>query len=178
MNLSKTKKVLLIILSILISISIIMIVYNKVKYLSNQDKYIINKESVEKVISEAKPIKDYNTFYTLNSACKNYTNYLLSKDYSKTYEIFSTKLKTEVSAIEYTKKIREFTEKYLFSKNLDNLYDVENSLYKAFVYNELEGVSSVYLCQIKTLEKDKYLNIAIRLITSGKPRYEILYVGV
>ena len=178
MNLTKTRKILLITLSILISISIVLVLYNKMVNNADEGRYYLSKEEVEKIKEESNPIKDYDKFYTINSACKNYTNYLLSKDYSTTYKILSNSLKSKMSASTYTKKIEEYVLKNFVTENLDNLYDVENSLYRAYPYTGDKKLSSVYICEIRTLNEDEYLNIAIRLITSGKPRYEILYVGI
>lgn len=178
MDTKKIKKILLIIISILISISIVLIAYNKIMKVISEKKIAITAESINEVIESGIVVKDYSNFYTLNSACKNYMTFLFEKNPGKTYSVFTKKLKSEMKYDTYKNKIRDFANEYLVTDNLDNIYDAENCLHKAYIYDKIDNVTNLYLCQIKTLKEDKYLNVVVKLIKSGKPRYEILYIGI
>lgn len=177
MEITKMRKILLIIVSVLMSIVIISMVYNGINSKIEEDKIQLNEEKIQEIIENGSAVKDYPTFYNLKSACGNYLSALLSDNHSKTYKVLSPKLKKKMSLISYVSKVDKYKSNHFSAVSYN--YNIADCLYKAYFYKENGNyVRNVYICQLKTGVPDEYLNIVIRLETSGKLTYKIWYVGV
>lgn len=176
MEILKVKKILIIILSILISFSIVLFVYNMFNASQKAKKIKITEESINEIIENGNLVRDYSTFYSINSACQNYLEYALSNKLPQTYQVFAKNYTKNLSLINYTSKAKKYIESHFWA--VDENYNLDNALHKAYFYKTDDFVRNIYVCQLNTGVEDEYLNMVVKLKTSGKLKYEILYLGI
>lgn len=138
--------------------------------IDNIDKYIsiYSEENGKNEVDKTKLVKDYSNFYTVQSAVQNYIDTLIDGKYSKTYNILSEEMKEKYSKSEYVKNIEKFTTTYFV--NDDSTYDLDYCLVRAYNIESL-----VYLCECKTLDENKNINIGIKFNISDST-YTICYL--
>lgn len=135
---------------------------------SNIESYV-KKENTYFNLEETNIVKDFSTFYALESSIENYLGYLNKEEYSKTYNILTKEYKKEISKSDYVERIKNFSENRIiiridetkanFSKNLNEAYGIsENS----------------YLCYAKDV-KGNVFEIGIKLSKKDK-KYEVFYI--
>ena len=138
--------------------------------INNVDKYIsiYSEDTGETELDKDKLVKDYSTFYMLQSAVQNYINALIEGKYSKTYNIMSEEMKDKYSKAEYLKSVEEFTNNNFV--NADSTYDLDYCLVRAYNIETL-----TYLCECRTLNADKNIRIGIKLNITDST-YTICYL--
>jgi len=141
---------------------------NKKIDINNIDKYvtIYSEETGETTIDESKVVRDYTTFYTIQSALQNYIGALIDEDYSKTYSVLSDDMKQKYSKSEYVEAVKELVESELIG---GAKYNIANCLTKASLIDK-----NVYLCECKTIDNGSF-NVGIKLNTSSYT-YTIFYL--
>lgn len=124
----------------------------------NVNKYvsIYSEETGESQIDESKLVKDYSTYYTLQTAVQNYIDALIDKDYSKTYSLLTSEMKEKYSKSEYEENIEKLVTTYFVSN--ESTYDTDYCLIRAYTMGDY-----MYLCECKTLDNEKSINIGIKL---------------
>lgn len=179
MDILKIKKILIIMISILLAFSLVFFIYNKITYSISINKIQVDEANIKENLENSKLVKDYSVFYSINSACKNYIQYVLSKDYAKTHTVLAPKYKRKMPITSYSSKMKKYKETHFLAA--DEGYNIEKCLYKAYKYRDYKNqknIQNMYICQIETGIKGEYLNLVIKLENSGELKYKIWYVGI
>lgn len=128
---------------------------------------IYSEETGENDIDTTKIVRDYSTYYTIESAIKNFMQALIDEEYSKTYSILSEELKSKYSKKEYISNIEKFTN--------DNFVGEESSYDIDYCLNRVYSISNLtYLCECNTIN-DSNVKIGIELDIMNKT-YTVIYI--
>jgi len=128
---------------------------------------IYSDETGESETDTSKIVKDYSTYYTIESAVKNFIQALVDEDYAKTYNILSEELKEKYSKKEYLSNIEKFTKDNFIHD--ESLYEVDYCLNKVYNLSNF-----MYLCECNTVN-DVSVKIGLKLDTSNKT-YTVFYI--
>ena len=138
--------------------------------INNIDKYvtIYSDETGDTDIDTSKLVKNYSTYYTVESAVKNFIEALVDEGYSKTYGILSEEMKEKYSKKEYLNNIEKFVSENF--KDNETTYDVDYCLNKVYYISD----DNKYLCECKNINED-IVKIGINLNITDNT-YTVFYV--
>lgn len=132
----------------------------------NVNEYIMNEDNE---IDTSKIVTNYSTFYTVQSTIENFVDYLLKKDYDKTYDVLSDSMKEKYSRSDYVSKIEKLTNDNFAANSSDEDYVNQNKLHNAY-----EVADNSYICDYYG-KGDKIVRFGVTLNYSNY-KYEIFLI--
>lgn len=144
---------------------------NAVDSIDNIDDYIIREKIVtDTEIKESNLVKDYNTFYTVQTAFSNYITALMEGKYSATYSLLTQDIKSRYDKKSYVENITEYTKNNFGSKDTHNEYIVDYNLKYLYLVKE-----NVYIGEILNINGEL---TKIGVVINDDYTYRIFYVEI